>query len=367
MRRSGPPDPTPTSSVPTLISKLGLAGRGLVFLASLAIFALSLLLVKEGAAPLAPLIRSGFQIDNPFDALGLGWLAAMVSLSGSPVAATALAFFQAGVLDAIQTFSMIAGSRLGAAFVVLLVGFVYTLRRGTRESSLGAGLLSLLVTQTTFLPAILLGVVIFRSGLLGSVGFASNGGLVSPLDWAFSPIAALLETLIPLWGLFPLGFGLMLGSFWLFDMALPQLHMQGTQLGRINRLLFRPGVSFLLGAGVTALTMSVSVSVSMLIPLSNRGFIRQENVIPYIMGANVTTFVDTLVAAALLANPEAVTIVIVQMLSATFVSLAVLLLAFPTYDRLLARLTRSFLAHRWQMIAYLALTIGIPVALLGLT
>lgn len=362
-----PPDPPPASPTPALFSKLGVAGRSLVFLASLAIFALSLLLVKEGASPLAPLIRSGFRVDNAFDALGLGWLAAMVSLSGSPVAATALAFFQAGVLDAIQTFSMIAGSRLGAAFVVLLVGFVYTMRRGTRESSLGAGLLSLLVTQTIFFPAIILGVVIFSSGLLGNVGFAPNGGLVSPLDWAFSPIAALLETVVPRWGLFPFGFGLMLASFWMFDMALPQLQIQDTHLGRINRLLFRPGVSFLLGAGVTALTMSVSVSVSMLIPLSNRGFIRQENVIPYIMGANVTTFFDTLVAAALLANPEAITIVIVQMLSAAFISLAVLLLAFPTYDRLLARLTRSLLAHRWQLIVYLALTIGIPIALLGLT
>jgi len=159
----------------------------------------------------------------------------------------------------------------------------------------------------------------------------------------------------------------MLVSFWMVDRALPKLHLQGTGLERINRLLFRPGVSFLLGAGVTALTMSVSVSLSMLIPLSNRGFIRQENVTPYIMGANVTTFIDTLVAAGLLANPEAITIVLVQMVSVTLVSLTVLFLAFPTYDRLLARLTQSLLAHRWQMFVYLALTIGTPIALLGLT
>ncbi len=159
----------------------------------------------------------------------------------------------------------------------------------------------------------------------------------------------------------------MLVSFWMVDTALPQLHIQGTNLGRINRLLFRPGVSFLLGAGITALTMSVSVSLSILIPLSNRGFIRQENVIPYIMGANVTTFVDTLVAAGLLANPVAISIVLVQMVSVSIVSLAVLLFGFPTYDRLLARLTHSFLTNRWQMITYLVLTIGIPIALLGLT
>jgi sodium-dependent phosphate cotransporter len=352
---------------PARFTRMSLAGRGVVFLVSLAVFALSLLLVKQGAAPLAPLIRAGFQINNSFDALGLGWLAAMVSLSGSPVAATALAFFQAGVLDAIQTFSMIAGSRLGAALVVLLIGYVYTLRRGTREASLGAGLLSLAVTQTIVLPSIFVGLAIFRSGLLDKVSFGAHAGVVSPLDWAFGPLISQAQALIPGWGLFPIGFGLMLASFWMFDKALPPLRIQGTGLERINRLLFRPGVSFLLGAGITALTMSVSVSLTMLIPLSNRGFIRQENVIPYIMGANITTFVDTLVAAGLLGNPEAVTIVLVQMVSVGLISAAVLLFAYPTYDRMLAKLTHALLAHRWQMLVYLLLTIGIPICLLALT
>jgi sodium-dependent phosphate cotransporter len=359
--------PDPGIRRKTLSARFGSSGRFLFFLACLAVFAISLILVKEGAEPLAPLIRSGFLVDNAWDALGLGWLAAMISLSGSPVAASSLALFQAGVLDSTQTFSMIAGSRLGASFVVLLIGFLYTLRHGTRERSLGAGLLSLLVTQTIFLPAIILGLALFRSGMLGMVGDLTPNGIVSPLEWTLGPLLAWIQALIPQWTLFPLGFGLMLGSFWMFDKALPQLHIRGTDLGRINRLLFRPGISFLLGAGVTALTMSVSVSLSMLIPLSNRGFIRQENVIPYVMGANVTTFIDTLVAAGLLANPEAITIVLVQMGSVTLVSLAVLFLAYPTYDRLLARLTRSLLAERRQMILYLALTIGIPVALLVLT
>jgi sodium-dependent phosphate cotransporter len=347
-----------------LFARLGWPARAVLFLASLILFALSLLLVKEGATPLASLIRSGFSVNNAWDALGLGWLAAMFSLSGSPVAATSLALFQAGVLDPIQTFSMIAGSRLGAAFVVLLVGFVYSLRHGTRESSLGAGLLSLLVTHTVFVMAILLGLAIFYSGLLERFGFMVNGSLVSPLDSIFSPLLATIQSTVPRWGLFPIGFILMLTTFWMFDRALPTLHVQGTGLERINRLLFRPGVSFLLGAGITALTMSVSVSLSMLIPLSNRGFIRQENITPYIMGSNVTTFIDTLIAAGLLANPEAVTIVLVQMLSTSLISLAVLFLAFPTYDRLLARLTHSLLTHRWQMVLYIALTIGIPIGLL---
>jgi sodium-dependent phosphate cotransporter len=357
------------SHVPTqsTASQLQTSRRLALFLASLIVFALSLLFVKEGAAPLVPLIRNGFRIDNAVDALGLGWLAAMAALSGSPVAATSLAFFQAGVLDAVQSFAMIAGSRLGAAFVVLLIGFIYAVRHGARERSLGVGLLSLLVSQTLMIPALTMGLAIFNSDPLGWANIVTPSSYISPIDWAFRPLLNIARAQISGWTLFPLGFGLMLGSFWMFDRALPQLQMQGTGLERINRLLFRPGISFLLGAGVTALTMSVSLSLSMLIPLSNRAFIRQENVVPYIMGANVTTFADTLVAAGLLGNPEAIAIVLVQMISVTVVSVAVLSLGFPTYNRLLARLTQSLLAHHWQMILYLVLTIGIPIALLVIT
>lgn len=338
--------------------------RALLGAFSVALFAFALISVKEGASPLAPVIRNGFSIDNTLDALGLGWLAAAITLSGSPIAATALAFFQAGVLDAFETFAMIAGSRLGAAFIVLFLGFAYALRSRRSESGLGAGLLSLLVTQTVYFPAIVLGYLLLRSGLLGNWTFAAQASLTSPLDFVFGPMIGWLERIVPIWTLFPVGFVLMLFSFWLFDRALPLVHLQGTGLERINRLLFRPIVSFGLGAGITAVTMSVSVSLGMLVPLSARGFIRQENIIPYIMGANVTTFVDTLVAAALLGNPEAVTIVLLQMISVSAVSIGVILVGFRRYESALAHAMATMLRRRDLMIGYLSASIGVPILLL---
>ena len=82
---------------------------------------------------------------------------------------------------------------------------------------------------------------------------------------------------------------------------------------------------FLLGSAVTVVSMSVSVSPGLLVPLSARGYVRRENVIPYIMGANITTFVDTLVASVLMNKPESFTIVLVEMLSVSIVSLIVLM------------------------------------------
>jgi Na+/phosphate symporter len=112
------------------------------------------------------------------------------------------------------------------------------------------------------------------------------------------------------------------------------------------------------------LTMSVSVSLSLLVPLSARGYIRRENIIPYIMGANITTFDDTLIAAALLANPAAVTVVLVQMVSVAIVSMIILVLLFRYYERFLNNLVSRIGRRRRNLATYILFTLGIPFILL---
>jgi hypothetical protein len=90
-----------------------------LFIVSLFLFILAITLMKEGARELAPLVRDSFRVDNPANSLGFGWLFAYIVMSGSPVAAAALTFFDAGVIDQLGTFTMITGSRLGASFIVL--------------------------------------------------------------------------------------------------------------------------------------------------------------------------------------------------------------------------------------------------------
>lgn len=355
--------PKPPVSAARSVKPQGQPLRWWLIIPSILLFILALLLVKEGARPLAHFVRTGISVDNPLSALGLGWIGATLILSGSPVAAAGLAFLDAGVFNAFETFALISGSRLGASFIVLFVGFIYTLRGQQGEGSLGAGLLSLLVTQTVYVPALLLGFFILDMGWFGGLGLSSIVGAASPLELVFTPLLRWISSLLPNALLFPLGFGLMLTSFWLFDKSLPDIGLQQTSLGRINRLLYRPLVSFALGAALTMLTMSVSVSLGLLVPLSDRGIIRQENVIPYIMGSNITTFFDTLIAAALLANPTAVTVVLVQIISVTLISLAILLLAFRSYESQLSRLASRIAGSRISLTLYLGATMLIPVAL----
>jgi len=333
------------------------------FAAALLLFALALFLIREGVTPIGDRLRQVFPFDSPARALGFGWLSSSLVLSGSPVAATALSFHDAGILDPSQTFAMIAGSRLGAAFIVLVVGFIHLLRGRHRMLSLGAGLLSLLVTQTTYLFVLPLGLLMLNQGWLATQ-WSLAVDVASPFELLLDPIVNTVKAWLPLWFLFVIGFVLLLATFRLFDRLLPDLHLERSRASGLNRLLYRPEVSFLLGALITTLTFSVSVSLSLLVPLSARGYIRQENIIPYIMGANITTFDDTLIAAALLGKPTGVTVVIVQMISVAVVSLVILLLAYRTYQRLLVWLASTIGKRPLTLAAYLVAMFLLPLILM---
>jgi hypothetical protein len=111
-------------------------GKIALFAISLFLFVLAITLMKDGARGLAPLVQDLLSVNSPANSLGFGWLSAYVIKSGSPVAAAALTFFDSGVLHKLGAFAMITGSRLGASFIVLFLGFLYVLRGRDRATSL---------------------------------------------------------------------------------------------------------------------------------------------------------------------------------------------------------------------------------------
>jgi len=343
-------------------TRVNLAKIGL-FAASLYLFVLAIALMKEGAIGLAPLTRT-LAVTSPANSLGFGWLFAYTIMSGSPVAAAALTFFDAGVVDRLGAFAMITGSRLGASFIVLFIGFLYVLRGRNRATSLSMGLLSLTVTATTYLPGLAIGAWFLKRGLLDTVQLRSGALLSSITERAVEPISNAAVALLPEWAVFLVGLGVILFSFNLFDRCLPQSTLKESQVGWMSRLVYRPWVMFLVGALVTLISMSVSVSLSILVPLSARGFVRRENVIPYIMGANITTFVDTLLAAVLLKNPPAFTIVLVEMLSIAIISVLILALFYRLYEHWVLSFVGWVTARDRNLALFMAGIFLVPIFLL---
>jgi hypothetical protein len=106
--------------------------------------------------------------------------------------------------------------------------------------------------------------------------------------------------------------------------------------------------------------------LSILVPLSQRGFVRRENVIPYILGANITTFVDTLLAAVLLNNPEAFTVVLIEMLSISIVSFLILALFYDYFQEKMLDLVNGITANNRNLAIFMSVILIVPVILLVL-
>lgn len=340
------------------LRKIGAGVLGLL------LFVLALQLMKTSARGLGGIVQT-LGVDSPVSALGFGWLFACLVLSGSPVAAVALSFYASDVIDATETFTMIAGSRFGASFVVLLLGFLYLARGRSDERSIEMGVLSLLTTYVVYGIAVPLGILVLASGAFDGFQPALPGEVFDVIALAFDPITQRLDALLPAILLFLLSVVVILVAFHLFDKALPDLAEESPIRG-LEAHVYRPSVMFGLGCVITLFTLSVSVSLGLLVPLSAKGIARRENVIPYIMGANITTFVDTLLATFLLDRPGAFTVVLVEMLSVAAVSLVILLLFYARFERLLLAASRRILASSRSLALFVILILIVPIGLLAL-
>ena len=143
--------------------------RLLAAVAGLLLFVLALELLKRGAGGVGPMLRAA-GVSGLAGGIGAGWIGACLLLSGSPVAAVALTLLASGTLTTAETFGMISGSRLGASFVVLVVGVLEDLRAGRREArSAYIGVTALVATAVTYLPAMGLSWLALERGALAGL------------------------------------------------------------------------------------------------------------------------------------------------------------------------------------------------------
>ena len=343
---------------------VAILGRLASFAVALFLFVLAIQLMKEGAKALAPSLSGSPLFSNAFSTLGAGWLGAYIVLSGSPIAAVALSLYVGGAMTELQTFTMLSGSRLGASFVVLLVGFLYAVRnRGhNRAEAIGMGVLALSLTAVVYIPGMIIGYWILKSGMLDGIQMHASEDVLSLVDYIWGPALDLL-TRMPGWTLLPVGLAIVLISLKLLDRVLPQLDGEHHG-GKRADWLRRPWPMFALGCIVATLTLSVSVALTLLVPLASRGYVKRREAIPYIMGANITTLADTLVAAMVLGNAVAVQIVLAQAIAVAFISLLLLAFAYRPLVEGVMRLDEWVVASNRRLWLFVTVLFVLPALFL---
>ena len=347
----------------------GLPLRLVYLVLGLALFVTALGLMKAGAAELIPSLDGSVFTDNAWSTLGLGWLGACLVLSGSPVAASSLALLDGGAIDRTQSFTMLTGSRLGAAFVVLVVGVVYAVRgRGgaeSRRAPISIGILSLLMTAVVYVPGAIVGYVILDRGWLDGFDVGTSPSVTSATDALFGWAVDVVEAVAPDWALFPVGVAVLLLGFQLFDRVLPSVGSEQLE-HRADVWYTRKWPMFLVGCSVTLLTLSVAVSLTLLVPLVAKGYLRRSNALPYIAGANITTLADTLVAAILTGNQDAVRVVVAVTITVSVWTVALLAFAYPLLRTVLLGVARRALESRPRLAAFAAALFAVPLVLIAI-
>jgi hypothetical protein len=337
----------------------------LLFVPAMYLFVLAVQIMKAGATAIGPEIQGQFPFANGISTLGFGWLGAYFVLSGSPVAATTVSLFGAGTLTKLQTFTMLSGSRLGASLVVLVTGLLYARRRdgAHRTDVLGVGIQAITLSAIVYLPGMLIGYGLLRIGLLDGVDWHASSGLDAVLDGAWGPIVEGIAEVAPGWALLPIGLGVILASFWLLDHVLPRVSTDRTATKRATWLRHK-WTMFALGCLVATLTLSVSVALTILIPLASRGLIRRDEAMPYILGANVMTLADTLVVAMLQPTPVAAQIVLALAIGVTVVSAAILTIWYLPARRAVIWLDDQLVVSNRRIALFVGVLFVVPISFL---
>ncbi len=223
-----------------------------------------------------------------------------------------LTLVAAGSVSEIEGFTMLTGSRLGAAFVVLLVAVLYALRggEGKRMAPVSTAVMALSTTALIYIPGAILGLGLLRWGPYSELNLHFPNQFSDLVDVIYGGILERIETW-PAVILFLSGLGILLISFKLIDSVVPELSDEQIESSRLSWLR-KKWPMFGLGCLVALIAMSVSVALTVLVPLVAKGYVKREDILPYIMGANITTLGDTLLAAFLLNSGAAVRIVMAR-------------------------------------------------------
>jgi solute carrier family 34 (sodium-dependent phosphate cotransporter) len=367
------------ASAPSPSSKASSRGRGLWravrLIAVLYVFVGALQILKTGAASGLEVLTGGFLFHNAGSTLGLGWIGAMLTLSGSTVAATALTLRAAGSISEIQGFTMVTGGRLGAAFVVLLVAVIYIMRKGEGErmKPLSTAVMALVITGVIYLPGAAIGLLLLHWGPFQHIHLAAPhqfGNLIDLLyGWLLNAIDG-LPALVNFFG----GLILLIVSFKLVDVLMPELSEEQLQGSRMNWLRHKWPM-FAMGIVAVVATMSVSVALTILVPLVAKGYVKREDLIPYIVGADLGTLVDKLIVAfivgigvknrALAESP--VRIILAEIIGTATVGLFIMAFVYKPFRSAIWKFQRQMLKSKTRLAAFTGSLLLIPLLIIAIS
>ncbi len=270
--------------------------------------------------------------DNPIAGLLIGLLATSLMQSSSSTTSIIVTMVATGTLTIDNAIPMVMGANIGTTITATIVSLGHISRPSEFERAYSGATVHdffNLCSVALFLPIEILFHPIGRAaGLLEhALGGMQGAEFDSPLKMIVKPLVHLV---------IEMGKGLISNNVALavillvlalailvFSLSRMVKIMRGAMADRlevvVDRFLFSGTIrAIVIGAVVTAIVQSSSVTTSIVIPLLGAGIVRLEAVFPYMVGANIGTTITAIMASLVTGSHEAVVIALCHFLFNVF-------------------------------------------------
>jgi solute carrier family 34 (sodium-dependent phosphate cotransporter) len=341
-------------------------------LTALYFFISAIMLIKESAGMMAEMLAEKIVlvIRDTTSAVFAGWIGTALLHSSGAFDSIVVAFVSSGAMPLGLAVSTIIGAELGTTVTPFLISVLNQVRKKEHQDAAFNVTLTHVIynlcTLAIFYPAELFFGTLTWIALQGSNIFVKApwlNAVPDVLDVATPWVPVLLEY-IPPWA------GVLVGAVMLV-LALNGVEKYMTEIFNMPRSwnLIRatfqhPYRAFLAGFLFTLLIPSTTVMVSLLVPLATSGVIGAEfYILPYILGANIGTIFDVMVAAMATGDPVAMGVWLVH-LSVNLIGALIFLPLMKPFSKMIKKTSDTVAASPKLTLIVTAVFHLIPAAII---
>jgi len=288
------------------------------------LFIASIELIKNASFSLAEhlnIILSSLIQNNPFKAVSLGWLITGVAQSSGITSFVTATFAGNNILPITTALFVIMGTGIGATVTALIISL---LSRGKKKRDFRHGfeIASVAVIYNLLLVIILFLLEYFfkiftKLTVYLSISIKSTQltmpipNLVNIITYPITSLLNLIpsEIIVLILSLFILAFSLKY-----FSQSILELFGEDKTKEFINKYFKNKYKAFLIGLLLTSLFFSSAITIGLMVPLAVTRLINLKKAIPFLLGAEVGTFTDTLLASLITGNSITISLAILYLI-----------------------------------------------------
>ncbi len=298
---------------------------------------------------------------SPSKSFFISYLMTEITMSWSPIAGAFISLWNTLNIGIQNLAAIVMWTRGWVNSFLLITWLLMLFKWKSLRRSLWITVIQFFVTLSTTLLA---GVFLFpllHLKILGNISETISQWLVihSTLEKLIWPITTLIKIHIThnfsilIIGLIALWWGL-----FLFDKSFSFLKEKENK--EILEKFENSKTAFFSGFIITALTLSLSISVTILLPLYIRKLIDRKLLVAYILWANISTLFDTLFLWAITQSTIGIQVVLSFLIAVT-ISVGIYLLIFKYYRKTIWHLTDHILKNKYRFLTFTIIAMVIPL------